>query len=553
MVYRASTDLSWQGNKGRLSEAGLERLARKIGLECLWETHMGSGSGSRTLIIAGSALALDIDFNNNEVQKVSLAFPDSPDIVTRHTEKAGAILLEDLQIKPTESPLTKMLDRFAANLERLALLDKLSVIPSLNCYEAIAGLYESLERLHKWEAERLSESQEFGGKGPDFSVRAAMCTKSGKPMMHARDRLGLSLDYWEEKRRIPKKSSTQQGGKTWSLLIECAPIPFSMIESGLSLRVSSEWISSEIEQVVPAGEEMFLPPGGEPILDWQNPKYTMLPSTDLPRPDVMDGVGQPTGQKYPEVMFLAKFDPPIVIPFGLANHFMYNCTNSHFDDYQATRIDELLLPHKPGEKIENEETSRKISQDVLVPVFSKDGETTQRHKNTLYVEKIDFGKTLTEMPFIHPTQLIGLLSTLRQYAFLSTILGKSFGSTAVAAPKLETEQPSLTRHEELQAIIDGKPLPNAQGQALPVDVTFTSPPTDLPSVRLGVTFPLRARTANVNFDIGPNAVVKVISENIIKPMNESEGKKVSAEDLARMLEITEDLGIWVEFVRRRLV
>jgi len=205
-----------QANKGRLSEAGMERLARRVGLECLWEGGMGSGGSTRTLIIAGSALALDIDFANNIVKKVSLSFPESPEIVTRHTEKAGNILLRDLQFQPNESPLTKILDRFAANLERLAQLDKLSVIPGLNCHEAIAGIYESLEKLHKWEVERLREGGEMVERDGDELEKMAMCTKSGKPVMHMRDRLGLSLDYWQEKRRV----ATKKEEKTWSLLVD---------------------------------------------------------------------------------------------------------------------------------------------------------------------------------------------------------------------------------------------------------------------------------------------------------------------------------------------
>jgi hypothetical protein len=173
---------------------------------------MGSGGSTRTLIIAGSALALDIDFANNVVKKVSLSFPESPEIVTRHTDKAGAILLRDLEFRPTESPLTKMLDRFAANLERLAQLDKLSVIPALNCHEAIAGIYESLEKLHLWEVERLKDVGEMVEKDGDEMERTAMCTKSGKPLMHTRDRLGLSLDYWQEKRRVGGKLDVVYNG-----------------------------------------------------------------------------------------------------------------------------------------------------------------------------------------------------------------------------------------------------------------------------------------------------------------------------------------------------
>ncbi len=196
-----------QSNKGRLSEAGIERLARRVGLESLWEDHMGSGGSTRTLVIAGSALALDIEFANNVVKKVSLSFPESPEIVTRHTDKAGAILLRDLEFRPNESPLTKMLDRFAANLQRLSQLYKLSVIPGWNCHEAIAGIYESLEKLHLWEVEKLSESGDMVERDGDEIERTAMCTKSGKPVMHTRDRLGLSLDYWHEKRRIGYKTS----------------------------------------------------------------------------------------------------------------------------------------------------------------------------------------------------------------------------------------------------------------------------------------------------------------------------------------------------------
>jgi hypothetical protein len=129
---------------------------------------MGSSGSTRTLIIAGSALALDIDFSDDVVKKVSLSFPESAEIVTRHTQKAGDILLRDLQFAPNESPLTKMLDRFAANLERLATLDKLSVIPGLNCHEAIAGIYESLEKVHKWEVARLKEQDDMAGKDDDY-------------------------------------------------------------------------------------------------------------------------------------------------------------------------------------------------------------------------------------------------------------------------------------------------------------------------------------------------------------------------------------------------
>ncbi|RAL59426.1 hypothetical protein DID88_006800 [Monilinia fructigena] len=242
-------------NKGRLSEAGLERLACRVGLECLWEDMMGSASNGRTLIIAGNALALDIEFANNIVQKVSLSFPDAPESVTKHEKTASDILLNDLRFEAGEGPLTKMLDRFAANLERLTMLDKLSVIPGLNCHEAVAGIFCSLDKLHSWELGRLKENDMLG-MGDEEIMKAAMCIRSGIPVMHSRERLGLSLDYWQEKRRIPTKGK-EQNRKTWSLLVEVAPLPSLVVGVYTPLRVSDKWISDDIQQADPVVDDLF--------------------------------------------------------------------------------------------------------------------------------------------------------------------------------------------------------------------------------------------------------------------------------------------------------
>jgi hypothetical protein len=505
---------------------------------------MGSGGSTRTLIIAGSALALDIDFSNNIVKKVALSFPDSPEIVTRHTEKAGNILQEDLEFKPNESPLTKMLDRFAANLERLAALDKLSVIPGLNCHEAIAGIYESLERLHKWEVERLKEQENMSGKGEEFIERTAMCLKSGKPAMHTRHRLGLSLDYWQEKRRILAKGP-KEDRKTWSLLVECAPMPPMVYPP---LRVSEKWISPEIQKENPPAEDIFLAAEGGLILDWLEPENTILPSTDPPKVDAMEGLDQPSNEKFPDVIFVTKFDPPLIVPLGIAMQ-IYNTTNAPLDVYQQSTFDGLMFPHGPEDRVDAGE-GRTVKRETTIPIFSKDGErTTQVHKNTLFIEKIDYGLTLTELPFSHPRQLVEMLPTLRQYAFLSTILSKSFSSSKPPPPKPEPKLENKNKKDEFDSFMSQPPsLTDLQ-----IDVSFAIQP--LP--RLQVVFPFKNRTANITFDIKLNGVVEVVSQNVIKEaMDVDDGARagdgLKVQDLGTMLEITEDLGIWVEFVRTRL-
>jgi Mediator of RNA polymerase II transcription subunit 1 len=502
---------------------------------------MASGGSTRTLIIAGSALALDIVFADNVVKKVSLSFPESPEIVTRHTDKAGAILLRDLEFRPNESPLTKMLDRFAANLERLAQLDKLSVIPSLNCHEAIAGIYESLEKLHNWEVERLREGGEMIERDGDESERTAMCTKSGKPIMHTRDRLGMSLDYWQEKRRLPAKTDP----KTWSILVECAPVPAM---GYLPIRVSENWISATIQKADPPAEDILLAPEHGPILDWLEPEDTILPSTDPPKPDAMEGIEQAASQKYPEVIFVAKFDPPVIVPYSLAAQ-IYSSTNVAIDMYQTTTFDGLMFPRSPEDKIDSE--SRIISREVEVPVFTKDGgETTHTHLPKLWVAKVDYGRSLTELPFSHPRQLVEMLPALRQYAFLSTLLMKSFGANSKPP---SVEEKTTTRKSKKAAFAEfmAHTLFSEDGPVRYDVALFTQP-----TLKLQVAFPFRGRDALVEFEIKLNGVVEVVGQNILLDKAEDEGKgkhkALTVIDLGRILEITEDIGIWLEFVKGRL-
>ncbi|TVY68948.1 hypothetical protein LSUE1_G008752 [Lachnellula suecica] len=528
-----------QANKGRLSEAGMERLARRVGLECLWEAHMGSGGSTRTLIIAGSALALDIDFSNNVVTKVALQFPESSEAVTKHTEKAGDILLRDLQFGPDESPLTKMLDRFAANLERLAALDKLSVIPGLNCHEAIAGICESLEKLHLWEVERLKEQADMAGKDNAFIERTAMCTKSGKPVMHTRDRLGLSVDYWQDKRRVTGKVSKLGEEKTWSLLVECAPLPALVFPP---LRVSQNWISADIQKANPPMDSMFL---DGPVLDWLEPENTLLPSTEVTKPDGMEGIDQPTSQKVPEVMFVAKFDPPLIVPMGLAMQ-IYNSTSAGFDMYHPSTFDGLMFPHGLNEAAEPSET-RTIRRETDVSVFDRNGEKTLKiHNTTLLIDKIDYGRTLTDLPFSHPRQLVEMLPALRQYAFLSTVLQKSFGAGSRPVSKPEGSPAKSKKDQFMDFMASTEDL---EKRAFSMDVHLTTQPL----LKLRLNFLFKKELIDVVFEIKLNGVVEVVSQTLWdEEKNPGGAKGLKVADLGRMLEITEDLGIWVEYVKRRL-
>jgi len=284
------------------------------------------------------------------------------------------------------------------------------------------------------------------------------------------------------------------------------------------------------------------------VLDWLEPDNTLLPSTEPPKADAMEGVDHPTGQKFPEVMFVAKFDPPLIVPYGLAMQ-IYNSTNAPLDMYQTTTFDGLMFPRGPDDKVDNE--SRQIKREATVQVFSKDGEkTAQVHKNELWIEKIDYGRTLTELPFSHPRQLVEMLPALRQYAFLSTVLEKSFGASSRTASKPQQKTDVRSKKDEFADFMAQISVSDKS-----MDVAFSTQPVP----RLRVVFPFKKSTVNVTFEIKLNGAVEVVAQNLVdrnasdeNASDEGMGKKLTVADLGRMLEITEDLGIWAEFVKRRL-
>ncbi|CAG8979351.1 hypothetical protein HYALB_00002477 [Hymenoscyphus albidus] len=536
-------------NKGRLSTTGIARLVQRAGLSTDWMDD----DGLRVLICAGRGFGLDIAFRASTIHNVELTIPESPEIVSKHLPKAGKILMRNLKIGPGESSFTKELDRFAANLERLATLDKLSGHPGLKCHEALAGVYESLERLHLWEVKKIKEDQpEMGKRDLAYVERAAMCNRSGKPAMHVRDRIGLSLDYWQTKRLISSPTISREKEQTWSLLVECAPA--TSLSVFPPLRVSQDWISKKISKSATQVELFLLDATQGPLLDWQEPENVLFPTNDDPKGDTMEGIDQAPNQKVPEVIFVAKFDPPIIVPLQLAMQ-IHNATQAQFDVYQTTTFDELMFPSGAMDSMVNHNESRTIHSETTIPVFSRWGgsmnlQTEKSHRNTLLIDRIGYGRTLTELPFSHPKELVGILPSLRQYAFLSSLLKKTFGPEHKPKPDPEEAKPRGLRpskNEEFTFFMSNAPPPTPVVDYLKLDVALQ---IDSDKIKLRIIFPFKKATADVTFLIKANAALEVVSETLLGKQK-GEGKKLTRGDLARMLEVTEDLGAWVEFVRGR--
>ncbi|KAL7936947.1 mediator of RNA polymerase II transcription subunit 1 domain-containing protein [Trichoderma chlorosporum] len=573
--------------KGFVSEAGLERLAQRLGLELLSEEHTAAdGRKTKTLAIAGSAIAVDIVLDNNIVQNVSLTYHGSATSVSTHMEAASQILLADLKLGPNQSPLTKTLDKFAYNFGHIANLDKLSIIPGLDCYEALAGIFTSLERLHHWDVANLRKESEMAGKSDQYLSLAALCTRHGYPVMHARNKVGLALQYWKELRFVSPPdgkvaASSDDGEKVWSLLLDCAPIE----ALGLSpVRVSEDWISKDVVKQDQEQQNQALGDINLPILDWQEPENISLPSSDDNKNPGIDELSMhlPT---LPQVTFTVTFDPPVILPQNdcIRLYSYVNATPpnpSPSGDFGQRPLppptfDDLFFPISAGNKQDPSE-SRTITRQRDVRVFDQQGKSFIRsHHNTLFIYKPIYSQEVTEMSFSHPRQLIDMLPLLRQFAFLSILLNNSFGSdTKEALPKQVKVAPATTKtvKDELAAFMessddegqnnegeeqkmkqDTEPKASngekGSGKDMDIDVILWVHP----SPYLQVVFPVKGSTIDITLRILEGGVVEIVNENIIEQQAATgKGKMLDRQDLGRVLERLEDLCKWAEWIRTRL-
>ncbi|KAI1129133.1 mediator of RNA polymerase II transcription subunit 1-domain-containing protein [Nemania abortiva] len=548
----------WAFDTGRVSNDGLERLAVHLGLECLWEPA-GTGSendNNKVLIMAGRTMFVEVSIKNYVVYHASLSFNEPSSRLDKHVEKASAILFKDLTLGPGESQLTKKLSKFRANLERLATLDRLSVTPGLNCHEAIAGIWESLERLHRWDVQRLREDPTLSDRTEENLRVIALCSRHGCPLMHARDRIGLTLDYWKQYRKY--KSTLIEGGKgkTWGILIDCASTnDMNMVYN--PVRVSDKWVGPDLVKANPTEDEVMSATG--PILDWLEPPNTLLQPAEENKPETgldMNALSAPK----PDVVFMATFNPPVVVTHSVAMEiYKISAFNAPLS---GSTFDNLLFPVSEGANYDPSEP-RVLKSTRTVPVFldAHKGQTEpilKLHSNTLLVDKPVYGQIVTHVPISHPKDLIMMLPMLRQYAFLSLLLANSFesqeGTPLGSEPNAANESTSSHKTDrEFEDFMSGNRGRNSP-ECLKIDVVLTAHPIP----RLQLVFPFGQTAAMINLEIQLDGKVHIVSDNIFSEsenetsQSKGKGRLLTRKQFAEKLEVCENLGIWVEFIKHKL-
>lgn len=365
----------------------------------------------------------------------------------------------------------------------------------------------------------------------------------------------MGVEYWRDQRhRNPLPDAAESWyntGKHWSITVSCArrdPMGFAS-----AVRVSNKWIGDVIEVTINEG----LPP----MLNWQQPEHIILP--DKPGDELLSLVGQ----RMPEVMFTALFDPPVVLPMTVwGNMHEYTGATVPNPPYNMQTFDYLLFP---ADGNYNSTESRIVENSKTVDTKTVCGTwETVAHANRLFIHKPVYGQTLTELPFSHPSQLIDMLPILRQYAFLWNLLDKSFSSQvkepAEPIPATNGNETVTAKSDDFDTFMSAaaadqsKPEPNAP---VTVDVTLA---LMTPNPKLQILFPFRGRPAQASVDIGRNGVVTMDSTNLVNDdgqVLDERGEVVpgsppnpqfSKDRLARLLMYWEDIDRWCEYIRTTL-
>ena len=556
------------GRWGFVSQEGVERCAKRLGLDALWED--GMGDGKRMLTMAGTAMLLEVEFEAEEVMGCVLSFPGSAEDVGRRAAGGAEVLRRDLKGEGYVR-----LEGFVENMEILGKMDRLGG-ERISCFAATDGLFRSLERLWRWEVER---DMQYRRKGVEEEV---MCRKSGRPRMHTNGRVGVALQYWMERRLVlgeqkeadEMDTDDREAGEVvdeaniWSAIIECEAYSAELYPA---IRVSDAWVSEAVQRSAPAEPNDM--PGNDSSIDWQDPSATLLPPDDQSESTITVAESNHLRQpKPPDVRFVAKFEPPVVVPLQTAVQ-VYNLVGSPITQEMilSTTYESLLFAGNDALNLPME--PRTVEKTVTSYDWATNA-TSHMHKYTLFPQQQDWARTITHLPFSHPKHIIAVLPILRQWALTGSILRRAFefdkepkspDVDGRSTPQDQSPEPTTfhTLEAELAAFMSS-PLPNApkppSDKVREVQVTFKATPVpqfqvNFPNARYG------GKLAGLTFMVGLNGVIGGVDVHDGNPDWGSNNGAANGEghdnvkDMVRMrekvakvLEVGESIGVAIEWM-----
>jgi hypothetical protein len=551
------------GKPGRVSEEGLLALCKKMGVS----VEKNTAEAHSWMLLIGDEAVCDITFKNDEIATVNLQTGlDGEQEDLQFGPTGSEILVRSLKPLPGQSKINVTLERFAANLDKLLTLDKLGAPQNggVSCYNAIAGVYTSLRKLFEHEKKMALALIDANASYRNHKAeREVLCKKSGRPRLNGGSCLGLSLEYWMDRRHLiayTPPQSTKGKEKTpleppsidpypedhnttntlYSLTIECEASPSTLYDP---IRISPSWISDAIEKP-PSGDDMdlLLP---QPTLDWLDPKPTYLDASDSLDPG-----------RLPNIRFVARFNPPLVVPYSVHMQLFQSVgMEPRIEDFRASTFVGLAL--RPGEMdpglmgaAEATHVVRSVTRDVV-----REGQV-QEHAMGLFLPKIEYSRTLDSLPFSHPKQLVQILPTLRQYAFTSSVLRNSFYQKS-ASTNIPTPEGAIPVDVNLAYTPPSPRLTLFTPH--PSSLSQSSAPPSLTSLLSNLLSPSSSEdtpppTLSITLDIHPNAEIVVAEQNVVDAQADADGMldeavQAKVRRLGSALDVVGDLGVWSAWVR----
>ncbi|KAI9735987.1 MAG: hypothetical protein M1834_001453 [Cirrosporium novae-zelandiae] len=546
---------------GYVSSDGLERVAKRCGLDCLWDENPLRGES--TFMIAGSHFIIEVAFSPGEdkraIRKLTLTFPTTQGSELHEGGARGAEVLKH-HLSPSEDDEGHGgyvdLRRFKQDLETLAGLDKLSA--EINCFEALEGLYNSLRKIWVFELKKMDCNRPDDRSATNEPKRRrVLCTKSGRPDMHSRNQVGLSTAYWIERHLVlhriakPKtfprneqdESDEMLEPKIWAVVLECEAYP---ADAYPPMRVANQWVSDEVEKPMEARDDIFdLDLPSIPQIDWIDPVPTTTKAGLLP-----------------DIRFVAHLEPPVTLPCSVVSIIYQNMghvvTPQQLTTFgQFVTFESLLFPHMVQIPVFGQMGQQQINLSRTVSSQTKDRILIERqHLNSLFLQKQDYGKTISEIPFSHPRQLIEIFPILRQWVLVSSILTNSFSApNPPPAPKSPPNPKSPTSLSASLSKVLLIPPSEDLGEPKPPLVNMTVVFNTRPTPRFMVSFNTGSNHPPIQFAIQilPNGEVQ--ASDLVTPRQEplDEERRRKLEDkIAGAVKISEDLGMVIELLLREL-
>jgi len=475
--------------------------------------------------------------------------------------KGAEVLQYDLTLHQNNSTFGVPLENFADNLSRLATIDKLGEDESPTCFAAISGIYSSLRRLYEHERRAIDTIYD------DIDMHV-LRKKSGRPSMHERRRIGLSMDYWmkrgsvrsdggpSKRSRVDHDTVVAEGAKTHvrlsderdicSLTIECEQLPPGIYPP---IQISNGWISERVEKPeddIPDFELMSGFTSNSTTLDWLDPPIDQVANDG-------DEISSLALTVQPVARFVARLEPPIAIPYHIATQLyasiQTNITQVVFPASES--MTDLMLPSIQSIPLAGDTPQlhqmRKIGAD----------NTAKEFQLGLYWSNSELGVLVGTLPFDHPRRLVEALPVLRQYAFIARLLQNTFPRVVA---KVATSKPP-TKHDirkmRMQRYKDKFSQQDMEAElaALLAPKTTSVRALDLslvttPVPQMTLSLASKQGLKKMTFNIKLNADIEIVSQNIVADGGDELIRQKQLEGLKTALEMSEDLGIWGVWVRR---